>query len=195
LSDSLLTVIRPSYGPEVKRCSKCGQVKTLSDFYREPGCRDGYRPECKTCNLARRAEWYAQNRQREIARVRAWQQANRARVNAAAQARRSANPGSSREGYLKRTFGITQAEYDAMLAAQGGGCAICGRTPREGKSLHVDHDHETGRIRGLLCFRCNGGLGQFAEDEDRLVAATAYLGRGDELHETAHARALALRAA
>jgi hypothetical protein len=67
-----------------------------------------------------------------------------------------------------------------MLAAQGGGCAICGRAPSTKISLHIDHDHETGRIRGLLCFVCNNGLGQFQEDPAVLRKAAAYVeaGRG-----------------
>jgi hypothetical protein len=60
---------------------------------------------------------------------------------------------------VKACFGITQADYDDLLARQGGGCAICGKPP--GKiSLHVDHDHGTGEIRGLLCLGRNNALGQ-----------------------------------
>ncbi|MBM3661163.1 MAG: hypothetical protein FJW95_16895 [Actinobacteria bacterium] len=62
-----------------------------------------------------------------------------------------------------------------MLEAQGGGCAICGRPEPEGGSLHVDHDHETGAVRGLLCFRCNGALGNLDENVERLADAIAYL--------------------
>jgi len=53
-------------------------------------------------------------------------------------------------------FGIEQ--YEAMLVAQLGGCAICGRSPESGKPLHVDHDHKTGRVRALLCYACNMGM-------------------------------------
>jgi hypothetical protein len=54
-------------------------------------------------------------------------------------------------------LGVTDAEYDRLLAAQGGGCAICGNPPKT-RRLHVDHDHKTGRVRGLLCHRCNRAL-------------------------------------
>lgn len=62
-----------------------------------------------------------------------------------------------------------------MCAEQGGVCAICGRRPREGTHLHVDHDHETGRVRGLLCFSCNVAVGQLQHDPTRIVRAADYL--------------------
>ena len=168
----------------MKRCKKCGATKPLSDFYREKGCRDGHRPECKSCNLAARKVWYQANREREIARVKTWQQANPDRVNESHRKRRAAHPDRERDGHLRRNFGLSLEEYDAMFADQGGRCAICGQPPRKGSSLHVDHDHETGEVRGLLCFRCNGGLGQFKEDADRLLAALEYLGRDLEARST-----------
>lgn len=67
---------------------------------------------------------------------------------------------------IKREFGLTKAQYEQMLQAQGNGCAICGRAP-EGSypgMLHVDHCHETGRVRGLLCQVCNLTLGKFRDD-------------------------------
>jgi hypothetical protein len=179
----------------MKRCRDCGEEKPLTEFYAEKACKDGLRPECKACNLARRAVWYERNRAREIARVKAWQQRNRDRVNETQRRTRERRKPAAREDHLRRKFGITQADYERMLATQGGGCAICARAPRAGSSLHVDHDHESGEVRGLLCFRCNGGLGQFAEDEDRLGDAMAYLTRNDELHDAVVSRALALRVA
>lgn len=79
---------------------------------------------------------------------------------------------------LARRYGMTIEQYDAMSEAQGGVCAICKREP-EGTSrwgrLHVDHDHDTGEIRGLLCAPCNTALGKFKTTEV-LMAAIAYLG-------------------
>jgi hypothetical protein len=72
---------------------------------------------------------------------------------------------------LKRRYGITAADADAVLAAQGGLCAICRAAP----AAHVDHDHATGAVRALLCFNCNGGLGQFKDDPDVLRAAAEYV--------------------
>ncbi len=66
-----------------------------------------------------------------------------------------------------------------MLAAQGGGCLICGRPPRDDISLHVDHDHSTGKVRGILCFCCNNALADFKEDPQLLHKAVTYLATHD----------------
>jgi hypothetical protein len=81
--------------------------------------------------------------------------------------------GGSRHYHLLHRYGIGADEVNAMIERQGGVCAICGRPDPE----HVDHDHATGRIRGILCFNCNGGLGQLGDDPERLRAAAAYLER------------------
>jgi hypothetical protein len=81
--------------------------------------------------------------------------------------------GGARTYHLSRRYGISADEADVMLEAQGGLCAICRSAPAE----HVDHDHRTGQVRALLCFNCNGGLGQFGDDPVRLRAAAAYVER------------------
>jgi hypothetical protein len=159
----------------VKRCKKCGIVKPFEEFYREKGCRDGYRPECKVCNLAARKAWYAANREREIARVKAWQQANPDRVNASQRARHLANPNRAREGHLRRKFGLSLEDYDQLLATQGGVCGICLEPPRPGESFHVDHHDERDGVRGILCVRCNNALGQLREDIAIAERAVDYL--------------------
>lgn len=76
--------------------------------------------------------------------------------------------------HLRRRYGITAADREEMRAAQGGVCLICTNAPAD----HVDHDHATGSIRGMLCFNCNGGLGQFKDDPDLVAMALRYL-RGE----------------
>ena len=102
-----------------------------------------------------------------------------------------------RDYHLDKKYGLTQARYEEMLADQGGGCAICGRPPRPDIALHVDHDHETGVVRGLTCFRCNNALGDFNDDVRLLDAASAYLDGHDpeirELAQLAKRRVRALR--
>jgi hypothetical protein len=87
-------------------------------------------------------------------------------------ARNAANPDIARQNNLNK-YGITIAEYDEMFASQGGCCAICGGSTRE--RLHVDHDHETGQVRMLLCRRCNMMLGHSTDDPELLEAAADYL--------------------
>jgi hypothetical protein len=87
----------------------------------------------------------------------------------------------NREQQLARR-GMTPADFDAMLEAQGSGCMICGSTPnpegvRAESKLHVDHDHETGATRDLLCSNCNKGLGCFGDDPERLRVAADYIER------------------
>lgn len=79
--------------------------------------------------------------------------------------------GGSRTYHLSRRYGITAAEADYLLAQQNGMCAICKAAP----AVHVDHDHATGAVRALLCFNCNGGLGQFKDDLNVLRAAAEYV--------------------
>lgn len=67
--------------------------------------------------------------------------------------------------------------YHYLLKNQGGGCAICGAKPQGTKSLPVDHDHATDRVRGILCQNCNTGLGHFKDKPELLRAAIAYLER------------------
>lgn len=79
--------------------------------------------------------------------------------------------GGARNYHFRRRYGITVEHFDAMFAEQNGLCAIC----REAPAAHVDHDHETNRVRGLLCFNCNGALGQFRDRTDLMQRAIAYL--------------------
>ncbi len=81
--------------------------------------------------------------------------------------------GGTREYHLRRRYGITSADYDALVAAQGGVCALCRLRPPK----HVDHDHVTGRVRGALCSGCNQGLGNFRDDAAALRLAAEYVER------------------
>ena len=124
-----------------------------------------YRKEKPEVTRRANAAWYARNREGQKAR--------------------------SREAYhkvrwpshLKRKYGITPQQYDAMHSAQGGCCAICkgaepgGRTKR----FHVDHCHQTGKVRQLLCNACNHLLGCARDRSDVLRAAADYLTRHQEL--------------
>jgi hypothetical protein len=95
--------------------------------------------------------------------------------------RRKKDPIKQRRYALKHLYGLTPEGYDQMLAAQNGGCAICGNGCTTFKYLPVDHDHTTGTVRGLLCSGCNLGLGKFKHSPELLQAALLYLERHDEI--------------
>lgn len=78
---------------------------------------------------------------------------------------------------LRQIYGITLAEHDDMLKSQNGRCLVCGTDCPGKKGWAVDHCHTTGMVRGLLCTKCNLGIGYFDDKPERLIAAAAYLGR------------------
>ena len=136
------------YGLLVKTCSRCHAEKPLEDFYVVK--KTGYvHAACKrcTCDAAK-----------------AWRDANPEKFRKAI-----------RNNQLQKKYGLTLEEYDALAASQDGRCAICGW--KQPSSLNVDHDHETGRVRGLLCTPCNTGLGLFGDNVALLTKATNYLSR------------------
>ncbi len=158
-----------------KACSVCGAVKDEDEFPKgRRQCWPCRRQYVKQYN----ATYHAQNRERILEQQRASHRRNIERRKAyQADYRRRVRP-------WLREFGITAQEYDAMLEAQGGGCAICGRTEADsGARLHVDHDHSCcpGKgscgscVRGLLCLGCNTALGGFRDDPVRIQRAADYL--------------------
>jgi hypothetical protein len=144
------------------------------------GMRDGHRNECKECLRAQHRDWYRRNREHSIAYVKEWQRANAEHLNAYRREynARPERKRKQRDAYYRRTFGISADEFDALLASQGGGCAICGSVPERAASFHLDHDHLTGAIRGILCLSCNQALGHFRDDPVVLQRAAEYVRAG-----------------
>ena len=141
---------------EMKLCGTCGLAKPLSEY--SPGGNGKPRRDCKPCNSERAMQW------------------------------RDMNPDAVLDAHLKRVFSITLAEYRALLLEQNGICAICGEPPtvalgipsrRQGRAVRprlvVDHNHETGQVRGLLCTPCNRGIGFLGDTADSVRRALAYL--------------------
>jgi len=165
---------------QTKKCTKCGP-QALSEFNKNKSKADGLATECRKCSKAYGKTYYADNSQKWVdyeAKRRGtmtpeeWAQDLRKK-----QATHRASPTNTiRLRYLKTRYGITPEQYEAMLARQAGVCAIC-RNPSRGSTrrLHVDHDHATGKVRGLLCFSCNAGLGHFADNLRWLEATIQYL--------------------
>ncbi|QTD90794.1 endonuclease VII domain-containing protein [Burkholderia anthina] len=124
--------------------------------------RRGHQARCKEC---RKAE------------VNAWRTKNRDAYNASERRKYLESP-AKWERHLKSKYGITAQAYMQLLEQQGGACAICTRSVVDlGETLAVDHDHETGAVRGLLCAMCNRMLGCARDAPDVLRSGAAYLER------------------
>ena len=135
--------------PELKRCRSCGEVKPSSEFTLSSRSRDGLDFRCAECTRSWMKKRYRASTPDEIKR--------------------------RQERHIKRAYGMSLSDYEALLAEQGGGCAICGGPPGNQKGYHIDHDHETGAVRGILCQGCNHTLGGARDNPDTLIAAAKYL--------------------
>jgi Recombination endonuclease VII len=160
----------------MKRCTKCGELKPKSEFYAAKGTKDGLRGDCKQCHIARSVERQRQNPAAAVAASQRWRAKNLDKVREYQRAYRAAHAREAREGHLRRAFGMSVDDYSAILAAQQGGCAICGDQPEDGKSLHIDHNDDG--VRGILCVRCNNALGQFKDDPELMLRAAEYTALG-----------------
>lgn len=141
-------------GP-MKRCPSCEQMKDRDTEFGKRGNRVTSKSHCKTCEASGQARRY-----------------------------RSLAPDAAtrlqRDKALARMHGLTTSDYERLLDAQGGRCAICGTTDpgrRNTSNFAIDHDHTTGEVRGLLCNGCNMGIGHLRDDPEILREAIAYLQR------------------
>lgn len=132
----------------MRRCRTCAEEKPLSEFHASKHFKDGLESQCKECKRATARKW----REDHPDKVRTYW----------------------RRAALKRLYGITIEEYDQLLADQGGGCGICGQLNSNVRMMHVDHDHETGKVRGILCLHCNVGIGQLRHSVEILESAIEY---------------------
>jgi hypothetical protein len=161
-----------------KRCPRCENEKPISEFYKSTRAKDGHCVYCKPCqNGATHAGTIAyQHSPQGRAQRKLWQ---RSEVFKRKRAR------NHRSRTLRKKFGLTVEEYDRMLEAQGGVCLLCERENTYGRRLAVDHCHITGKVRGLLCTRCNAALGVFNDDPEILERAIQYLRSHQEKEKAA----------
>lgn len=180
----------------MKICRVCKEEKPLEEFVKDKRNSDGRGARCKICyNLwvkshpnrdkylesqrERNKERYKNNKEAIIARTVQWGREN---------------PEKRRKYTIKSRYGISIEEYDALKKKQDNKCAICGETNSNGWELSVDHDHKCcpgpkscGKcVRGLLCFKCNSGLGNFTDSEEKLSAALTYLQSNRSDNEKVH---------
>lgn len=134
---------------KTKKCSKCNEKKELYEFYKRKDTKSGYRMECKECRW-KQIKWY-----------------------------REKNPDIHLENTIRK-YGITSAQFKRMIKNQSNKCAICKSTETTNikgtiKRLAVDHCHKTGKVRELLCDKCNRGIGYLKDNIKFLKSAIKYL--------------------
>lgn len=147
----------------MKLCSKCKRELSKEQFNRRQASMDGLSVWCRDCASAYRKTPEA--RARDRARLEQDRERDRERY-------REYGRKNHRKKTLKK-YGLTEEAYELMVSSQDGRCLICVKRPDD--RLVVDHCHETGRVRGLLCRTCNASLGGFQEDPRLLRKAAAYL--------------------
>ncbi len=157
-------------------CRDCATYKPLDEFCRDATRPDGLRAHCRPCTAAKQYDRWARDPEKWRAYHRARYAANPEPARAYSRARYAENPEYFRERSLITNYGLTLADWNRMWAEQGQRCLLCEETPD--KQPVVDHCHRTGRVRGLLCQRCNLTLG-FVESRgvDRIAW---YLAEPDE---------------
>lgn len=150
---SPLTDQEESLGEELRFCKTCGTSHHIGEFY-------------KTSRMVKSRKIYVQFTCRKKARI-------------AAKLYIERNPDkrkeSSKRANLKARYGISFETYTSMLMTQSGQCAGCGSPPKIGRALNVDHDHSTGKIRGLLCDGCNLAIGIVKDSSSLLLRLAQYL--------------------
>lgn len=156
-----------------KICTRCNKEKSVSDFFKRNTSekKDGLRSHCKECIFKKSHSYYIKNQEKYKALNRIWYKENIEQQKAYNYSRRD----KSRDYHLKKLYGMSSTDYIVMLQKQNGQCAICFQFPNDKKPLAVDHCHKTGKIRGLLCTRCNLSIGALNDDPLLLESAIKYL--------------------
>src|SRR5206468_1858620 len=125
----------------MKECRRCFKIKSSTEFYKRTASQDGLQPICKPCSIEVRREHYQTPHGKKL--------------------RSAANK--------RAKFNMTAGEYNELFDSQEGRCAICKRHQSEfSKSFAIDHNHDTGKIRGLLCHQCNTALGMLRENPEAI---------------------------
>lgn len=144
----------------MKICPKCNITKSLDNFGTCLRLKDGKNTYCKECVRKFSKTTYSNRKSKKLKENKLWRQTNKHKY---------------KEYKLKHRYGITLEIYEQMKLQQNGLCKICNRN----KELVVDHCHKTGKVRGLLCGKCNKGLGHFFDNKNYLKQAINYLGENN----------------
>lgn len=145
----------------MKTCIKCGETKPKSEFYKDKNRKDGFQYRCKSCQNKMKKEWCEKNKEY---------------VKHTSKTYYEKNQKYYKNYRLQSKFGLTLEQYNEMYNKQNGCCAICGiHQDAFTKALAVDHCHNTGKIRKLLCSNCNSAIGKLKEDIEIFKKAISYL--------------------
>lgn len=168
-----------------KQCTMCGEVKRLDDYHSSIATPDGKQSRCKVCKLKANKKWRDSNRGKvALAKknyaIRNWEAIREHRRRYMASRKVEASEYRRRWNLAKR-YGLTIDQFTEILDSQGGCCAVCGA--KEVRQV-VDHDHETGMVRGILCVRCNVSIGGLGDTVDGVMRALKYLEKANEKHNS-----------
>lgn len=179
-----------------KKCCKCKLVFPIGLFNKDKTRKDGLNPRCRPCYKLEKDAYHQRHGHRlrkerkekywldpEISRKISRERRNPLKENKRLKKERAEDPLRFKGYHLKRSFGITLEDFQKMGTKQNWVCKICKKPEtvfdkriNTTRNLTVDHDHKTGKIRGLLCTNCNKGLGMFKDDKNLLKNAIEYLG-------------------
>lgn len=154
----------------MKRCSKCKKEKSLSKFYKNKNKKDGLDYWCKEC----KKDYRWNHREETNERCKKYRQEHREKAREYAQEYARKYPERIRKQWLKYKYGLTPKQHLQMYADQNGCCAICKRTVPYDR-IFIDHNHKTGKVRGLLCQKCNAALGMINEKIRILKSMIRYI--------------------
>lgn len=159
-----------------KQCTGCGKVKPLDSYHSSIGTADGRQSRCKECKLAGNLAWRKANKNKVAESKRGYAIRNREamrKYQKEYRALRGAEAAEYRRRWnLATRYSLTIEDFTRLLESQGGCCAVCGR---KGGRQVVDHDHDTGEVRGILCVRCNVAIGSLGDSVEGLMRAVRYL--------------------
>lgn len=171
---------------ETKICTVCELKKPVSDFYKRGNNKLKYRSECKECSLKQRKKYNIGHKKEASEYHKSYGIKNRKKLNKYRRDYNAKNPNKMNEyrkkyrenndtdrmAEIKRKYGLSKEGYYYMLDIQDNKCKICGK---EMEKICIDHNHITGKIRGLLCNNCNLGIGNLQENPFILIKTVEYL--------------------
>ena len=153
----------------MKKCTKCLTVKSFEDFNKAKKNKDGLNTWCRVCTNDYSREWARKNKKRHQSNYQKWRKNNLERAN---------------DLDRWRSYGLQKGRYQRIFNLQKGCCAICKtNNPAPKKTFCVDHCHKTGKVRGLLCLRCNTILGHAKDNIETLKNAIDFLSKDIDYRE------------